>query len=288
MMVGRCGAFLLLAGLLALPQGAQGQPVAKSKRAVYVVQNGDAKELAELLSKHFAGEGEVQVLPHAPSNTLLIRAEPARCDEAIKLLARLDRRPRLIAVELLIAEVLPAKDGKAVGKGPEKGLRGASSEVLDKVAALKKSGVIGSLRHIQVTTVEGRPASVKVGETKPFVAGITARPGGMAARTVFYRDTGTLVQVTAHATADNTVALELDLTDARPHVPADGIELGKDEAGLPVRAAEFIRTSLKGKVNVRSGQAVAVEGVKTESKAGNAQTLVVVGARILEAGKGGE
>jgi type II secretory pathway component GspD/PulD (secretin) len=282
-------ALILIVGLFALDGGGHAQDVSasKNKRIVYVVKHGDAKDLASILGKHFKGEAEVQVLPDSPSNCLLISAAPNAFAEVVKLLAQLDRRPQLVSVELLIAAVMPKKgqDGKPVGNElDDKEFDGSGKEVLEKIETLRKNGLIDSLKRIQLTAVENQPASVLVGETKPVVSGVTTRGTGLVSRSITYRNTGTTAQLTARVTAENTVAMALDVSDARLHVPEDGIELGKDETGASIRATEIITATLKTKLNVRSEQAVAAQGVKTDSKSGQAQTLIIVAARILESG----
>ena len=277
----------VLAALLVLAGAGQAQDAAASRdrRIAYVVQHGDARELAGILSKHFKGDAEIQALPDAPSNCLLIRANPAVFAEALKLLEQIDRRPQVIAVELFIAEIMPRKekDGKPIAKELDgKEFTGPAREVRDKLESLKKNGTLDGLKRIQLTAVADQPASVLVGEMKPIVAGVTTTATGLVSRHITYRHTGTNARITARVSAENMVTLELDLSDARLRVAEDGIELGKDESGKPIRAAEHINVTLKTKLSLRSEQAAAVEGVKTESKSGEAQTLIVATARILE------
>src|SRR5947208_2353182 len=118
---GRLAVALILALAIGLPSaggqdkdsGKSARPTdaAKNRRIAYVVQHGVAKDLAAVLSKHFQGAAEVQVLPASASNCLLINAPAAVFDEVIKLLAQFDRRPLTIAVEVLVAEVRAKKGG---------------------------------------------------------------------------------------------------------------------------------------------------------------------------------
>jgi type II secretory pathway component GspD/PulD (secretin) len=245
------------------------------------------KELARTLGKHFMGDAEVQVLPDSPSNCLLISAAPNVFAEVVKLLEQLDKRPRSVSVEVLIAGVASKREGD--GKGPpkeldEKEFTGSGKEVLNKLEALKKSGTLSSLMRIQLSAVENQPASVVIGESKPTVAAVTTTGTGLKSRSIVYRNVGTQAKVAVRVEAENTVAMDLDIQAARLNVPEDGIEIGKDENGVPIRASEVINAMLKTKLSLRSGQAVAVQGVKTDSKSGKEQTLIVVTANVLEAG----
>jgi hypothetical protein len=284
----RCVAFLLVAGLFALSGGGHAQDASsKNKRTFYVVKHADAKELANVLAKHFKGDAEIQLLPDSPSNCLLINAAPNVFEEVVKLLEQLDKRPQLVSVELIIAEVTPKKekDEKAAAKELDlKEYTGASKDVVKKLETLQKDGVLSGLKRFQLTAIENQAASVRTGEVKPIVTAVNTTGRGTVSRVITYRDTGTNIRITPRVDAENGITLNLEVQDARLHVPEDGIELGKDENGTPVRATEIILAKLDAKISVRSEQAIAAEGVTTDSKSGKAQTLIIVSARILESG----
>src|SRR5262249_12707447 len=102
---------LMALALLALPPTAAAQDKAaepaKAQRAVYPVAHGDAKTLAEALSKHFKGELEVSALTTDAGSVLLVSGPAA--GEAVKLLGLLDRAPKTVAVEVVVAEVTVKK-----------------------------------------------------------------------------------------------------------------------------------------------------------------------------------
>ena len=245
---------------------------AKTKRIAYVLKHGSAEDLAPILRKYFKGDVQVQVLPEAASNCLLINATPAIFDEVVKLLAQIDRPPQIIAVEVWIADVAPKKDDKDATDLDLKAFTGMSSDVLSKLEGMQKKGQIGGLRQLRFTLVEGRPSSIMLGATRPIRSGI---------RTITYRQVGTQAKVTASVGADKKINVELEVSESRD-VPNEKIELGKDEDGKTIYATEFVLTRLNSKVALAAGRAVAAEGVKTDSKSGKEQTLVVVTARIVD------
>src|SRR5262249_57703506 len=65
--------------LLGQPKGAE------TKRLVYALKYRSAKDLAEVVSKHFKNEAEVQVLAEPGSNCLLINVPSAALAEMVKL-----------------------------------------------------------------------------------------------------------------------------------------------------------------------------------------------------------
>ncbi|MCI0456472.1 MAG: hypothetical protein L0Z62_05770 [Gemmataceae bacterium] len=284
----------LLAGLFIISGGvsAQKEPAAGTRRLVYVVRHGTASELAAVLGKHFKGEAEVQALADGPSNFLLISAAPGVFGEVVKTLEQLDRPPRSVAVEVLLAEVISGKEEAgqpAAAKGlDEPALSGSIEKVLAQLNALRAQRRLGTLKRVQLIATENQLASARVGESKPHVVAInqSMAKGGLPRpiRTLNYKETGTQVQVQLRVSPEGLVGVELTVEDTQTRVPLDGIPLGVDETGVPIRATEFITSRLKTTLNLRSGHAVLAKGVQTTSKSGQERTLVIVTARVVEPG----
>jgi type II secretory pathway component GspD/PulD (secretin) len=259
----------------------------KTKRLLYPVKYGSAKDLAAVLGEHFKGDAEFKAVPDSPSNFLLINVSAGALDEVVKVLEMLDRRPQAVSVEMLIAEVAAKKaDGDKPDAAEQdldaKEFTGPMADVVAKLEALRKKGLVGSVKRLQLTAVEGQPASVFLGEQKPFVAALTVTGRGTTSRNITYHNIGTKMDVTARISPDKVNAVDLKFEDSRAHVAEDGVPLGSDENNVPVRAAEFITATLNDKLSIPSGHALAAQGVKTTSKTEKAQTLVIVGARVME------
>jgi type II secretory pathway component GspD/PulD (secretin) len=278
--LGRTVGLLVLLSWAALASAADDKAAEKSKRIAYVVKYGSAKDLAKVLGEHLKGAADVEALPESSSNVLLIRATPAVFPEVVKLLEVLDRRPRLVAVEVWVAEVLPG-DKKAEALDT-KALTGPAADVLAKVDALRNQGRVGDIKRLEVTTVENQSAHAHLGQTKPLVMGVTTTATGRTSRSIMYRNFGADIRVTPRVGPDKVVALELRVQDARPYVDLDAPVIGNDENKAPIRATETALATAEGKVSVPSGQAVVVQGVKTTGKGGQLQTLVIVTARVLD------
>jgi type II secretory pathway component GspD/PulD (secretin) len=272
-----------LAGLLVLVSGAA-RADDNTKRIAYVVKHGSAADLAKALGAHFKGVAEIEALPGPSGNVLLIRSTPAAFEEVVKLLETLDRRPRVVAIEVVVAEVVA---GRKVGdREPEpldlKELSGPADDVLARVEDLRKKGRLGEFKRLQLTAVENQPARTQIGENKPMVAGVHTTATGLVSRSIMYRTYGTDVRVTPRVGADNVVSLELSVQDARPHVAEDAPVLGQDEKNTPIRATAIVNSTVEGKVSVASGQAVVVQGVKATAKSSQVQTLILVSARVVD------
>jgi len=274
-----CLAFLACCGLgtvqgQQLSQGAAGQ---KIRHVVYDVKHGASQDLAELLAKLYKGESGVQALAAPAGNALVLSAPASAMDDILELLRKLDRRPRVVTIEVLIAEV-PRRQGEAGKPAPvkeldERAFTGNADTVVAKLQELHKQGLIGELKRFRLTAAENQRGSVQAGASQPFTTG-AAGGGKFATRTIQYRNVGTLIRATPQFGEGNKIVLDLHLSEAR---------MRRVEDGAPAdQAPEFISATFEGKVTVAAGAAVAATGVRTQSASGQHQTLVIVTARLQE------
>jgi type II secretory pathway component GspD/PulD (secretin) len=265
--------------------GASGQ---KIKRVVYDVKHGVARDLADLLGKLFKDDANVQALATPTGNAVALSAPADVVDEVLKLLLRLDRQPRTVAVEVLIAEVQPpkAEGGKAPPPAKEldeRELTGSAEDTVAKLQNMQKKGLLRELKRFRLSAAENHTDSVKVGGSKPYVVSIMVR-NGVASRAIAYREVGTTVKATPQIGEDGRIVVELSLKDSEMRVPEDAPVLGMDENGQPVHATVFSNDAFEGKVTVRSGKIAVAQGIGVQAKAGRRQTLILVTARVVEPG----
>ena len=113
-----------------------------------------------VLGEHFKGVAEFQALPDSTSNALLISGSPAALDEVVKVLDQLDHRPQTVSIEILIAEIAAALDGRWAHEiiYVNDGSTDATAERL--AAQMKQRGNLRQLRH---ATSSGQSAAVRSG-----------------------------------------------------------------------------------------------------------------------------
>jgi len=70
---------------------------------------------------------------------------------------------------------------------------GPIADVLAKVEPAQKKGQLGSVRRVDLSAVENRPASVHVGEKKLFVIGLTVAAVGQVRRVINHRRSSCLL-----------------------------------------------------------------------------------------------
>jgi len=274
---------------------------ADGRVVIYPLKNARAPELAKTVQQVLAYRGDrIIVIADPRTNSLIIRGPQKQVIDVENLVQRLDiavaedaarakkpsdqldRPPHSVAVEVLTVE-LPARKADDKAKGPdEKDFSGTIADVVERLDAMMKKGQVAGFKRIQVTMLEGQPGSLMLGETKPYVMGATVTGTGITSRHITYRNVGTQVRVTPHVAADRSVTLDLNVQDSRARDSATAT-VGTDEKGNAIPATEFIQTSFSGKISVASGKATLAKDAKVNtSKEGQGETLIVVGARVIE------
>ncbi len=256
-------------------------PPANLNRRTYVAKYAAAKELGDILAKHFKGAAEFQTGPEGTSNFLIINATPSVFEEVMQTLEQLDRRPRSVTVEVFVFN-LPAKKGDNKEKGPyEKDFSGSINDVAERLASMMKKGQIACFKHIKLTTLDGQLSSERLGKDERFVTNATRLPTGLTNRMFGFRSVGTQVNVTPRITVDGSITLDLSVQESRRRDSATKT-VGIDENGSPIALSEFPETSFAGKIIVASGKAALAKDAKLISKDGEEETLFIVGARVTD------
>jgi hypothetical protein len=273
------------------------------QRQTYAVRGAAAKNLANALTLHFQAEPGFQAIPEAGSNVLLLSGPKAALEEALAVLREIDRPARSVRVDVYLVDVTPKTGGEAGGNAKSLDateLLGNAGEVRAKLRDLQQKGVVTSVKMIELSSLAGQSARTQVSENRPYVTGVTVTGGGrggagglrgnrgggepgdnapagggfggMASRSIAYRNVGTSVQVTPELGADGQVLLDLHVDDStmRPPTGAD------DKSGSP--GAEFLLFTLESRLKLRPGQVVLAEGTKADSKTSKAETIVLVSA----------
>jgi hypothetical protein len=294
-------AFLLLALLVLVPpipaqqaepgKAADANAKTATNRVAYFLHHGNAAELAKVLAAHFKDAAEIQALPESAGNCLLIKGTGPVTEEVLKLLTQLDRRPQMMAIEILVGEMpakkeLLAKEGAPKPERPTKELElnqftGPAADVVANLQALCDQGRIDTLRRVRLTLVEGLPGTAALTENKPMVVGITVTATGVASRNVAYRPVGLQAKATARVTADQKIEINLEASDARME-PSATVILAKDENGAPVMAMDLVNARFSGKLVLSPGGAAAADGVTVKSKSEGGRTLIVVTAKLID------
>lgn len=268
-----------LIALLLVNVTASAQDKSKVMRSIYEVRFGNAKNLADVLGKHYKGEDNFQAVPEATSNSILLSGTAAILMETQSVLDKLDRAPRQVQLQIWIGEVMPGKGSEIPGKT----LSGTIEEVSTRLDELHHKGSISKLRRYELKATENLPASTMHGEQKAFATGGSGGfGGGKKTMSMQYRHVGVKLEATPRLSPTGELFVELKLDDSRPYSGEDSPVIGTDEAGLPIRMTDVLNSQVESRISLRSGNAVMLEGVVTRSKSGTSQTVIIVGAQVTK------
>ncbi|HLJ97579.1 MAG TPA: hypothetical protein VKU02_30745 [Gemmataceae bacterium] len=222
---------------------------------MYGVKHGSAPDLASALSALFKGDVEVQAIVSS-DNCPLLSGKPDAIDEATAVLSRLDRRPRSLIIEVVIAEA--AKKGEVEAESGELNVgtfTGPAESVLVKVQTLRMKGQLTRVKRIRLSALENQTTFAQQMQTPDFQA---------------------MVQVTSSVSPDQVVTTRLSVEEARLRAPEGS---GTPNKGSSGDAPVF---SWQGTLRVPSGQATVAEEIQTNSKSSEEKTWVIVVARVVE------
>lgn len=274
------GGLLLFVLMVNVNQSSIGDDKPKSdlKRAMILLNHSAAKEVAEVLSKHFKGEAEIEPAPESTGNMLLIRATPDILQEIERTVAELDKRPKTIDIDVVLFDVITGKEDmeaekflKSIG---ETDLNAKIGVVAEQLEQLTKKNKLGQVRHLELTGFENRKLSAQLGEEKPFKTGVNVNPMGKQIANIQYRSVGVLVRATPRVSPENQVVVDFDIQDSRMHTPEDGVQIGTGPA------SEFVMTAFTSKMTIPSGKVVLAKGTRSISKSGNSVVWILVSAKI--------
>jgi hypothetical protein len=240
---------------------ADNDPVPSQKRTVYAVKHGSASDLAGALSAFFKGDVEVQAIV-SPDNCLLLSGKPSAIDEATAVLSRLDRRPRSLIIEVVIAEA--AKKGEDANAEAGSGelnvgtFTGPADSVLAKVQTLRMKGQLVRVKRIRLSALENQTTYTLQKQTP---------------------DVEVSVQVSSSVSPDQVVTTSIYVGESRLRAPESSIQLGTANKSSPAEGPVF---SWQGTLRVPSGQATVAEEIQTNSKSSEEKTWVIVAARVVE------
>jgi hypothetical protein len=259
----KCLFLLALLGLVAGQSACQADkdPAVRQKRIVYALKYGCASELAAVLSVPFKDEVAIQAIA-LPGNYLLLTGKPAAVDEATTVLRQLDRAPRSLIIDVVIAETTKkgAAGNSEVGTGDldAKTFAGPAESILAKVDTLRTKGHLSRVRRLRISAEENTTTLVQQMQTP---------------------EVGATVQVVAQVSPEQMITMRMVVRESRPNASEDGVSVGGSGKDSAINPRQF---DCQGTLRLRSGQATVMGEVDTDAQSLQAKAWVIVAARIVE------
>lgn len=218
--------------------------------------------------------GELLIVPDEPTNSLLVRAQPADWDVLAQAIEALDLRPLQVLIEVVIAEVrrsydlqigitgsIDSSDGNTSGGAQLGGftagdfalevMRTGNTSASALIAMLATSGTVNILSRPVVLAQNNQEARIMVGSERPFIQVSRSLPtdGGVRDQVVQYRDVGTSLTIIPTINDDGYVNLQV--------IQEVSTATAEEQFGAPIISTREASTQLF----VRDGQTVVIGGL---------------------------
>jgi hypothetical protein len=271
------------------PAPAEAVPVIRAKsdgqdliRVVCPLQSSPAASIAATLQQLFQTEGrtakdtvqdQVAIVPDAAGNCLLISGPPGAAEEVRRLVKELDRPPAVIRLEVRMIAIAEEKVKKSpdAGSGENKPSEQGASKDLYPVEMAEDGEVL--LRG-EIATLSGQKGMIRVGCTRPMVAGVALGRGGTM-NNITYRDVGTVIQMTPRMSPAGDILVELNVEDSRYGPEEEGAVFFTPEKGPPQRTPSVENFKLDSTVHLQPGRTLVLGGMSSGGKDGRLRLLSV-------------
>jgi type II secretory pathway component GspD/PulD (secretin) len=230
----------LVCGLKAVPASDLANTIKELLRAEAQSRPGDASR-------------SVVIVADPISNSLVLSGSPEVVGEVQRLVEQLDRPAMMVRLEFLLVR-LPATS-KPEGKG--------RVETRDPNALPEQSEI---LARGELTTLSNQKARLQVGRNEGRISGSNVTQRGTAVNTISYVNVGTILSMTPRVAADRTVALEVELTDARPGPIEEGTPISVPSQGEPTRVPNEEMFTAQTTVQIADGKTATVAGMVQGAK----------------------
>jgi len=315
-----------------VPPAPSAAPPAPLRRVVFRLRHAPAVDVAKTINEVLSGERKLSqpqqpgayatgstapaqpvpqaaVVPEPISNSLIVSGSAGAVEEIAGLVRQLDQRPRMVTIEVLIAETLeregddadaeakPSAAKPEAGKPAIEGLspqsrftvaelqklgvgEAAASEVRSRLRALEKSGRLEILARPQLTTLDNHPGYIQIGKRVPRITGATRTAGGQI-NNITLENVGLLVKLTPRISPDGLVTMAIDLEKSELSPFGEGADVAVFAEGGPVRSPQIDILLAQATVSVQDGQSLVLGGLITRSKSQRRDLLVVLTPPVL-------
>ncbi len=197
---------------------------------------------------------------------------------------------RMVMVEVLIADL---RHGDAA-KGDADDLHGDPTA---RIQQLEKAGKLDALTRVQLTTVEGQKASLRVGQRAARIVGsqriggggfggaggggIGGGGGGGQVNNITFENVGLMLGVTPQIRRDGLVVMAIDIERSQLGSAEEGPVISKPADGDAIRAVPTDMLTTQTTISARSGQGVVVGMQQTRRQGRQSELLIIVTPELL-------
>lgn len=252
---------MLSAGLSAAEE-----PTAR-ERVILPVARSSQERLAKMLSDQFSGETVVSLPPEEYGPCLVVSASPAIVKSMMELMRNLEETEKARLKErLLRIEIAEFR-----GEGPMGVENPSHPEAVPQLAEFNRpytevraairarhNQLVG-IRQLELRIRDEQPAVAQLGETIPFVRGVTMSAGGRSNPMFTMDNVGFIARATSRIGEDGRAIVVLSIEESRPESESDGTPLMPTEKSSPVmQCKEVFMAQTTATMTPGETQAIAV------------------------------
>lgn len=248
-----------------------------NRLAVFPVKHLPAAETARLIEDVMGDD--VRVILDPVGNRLLIRASDAKLKEAKNILDVLDEPPKMIAFDVLFADLPAPADGEKTGTTSDEAWLARLKNQKDKSK--------GNINKVRLTATDNQQTMVQFGAQTPIVTGMergfAGRGRGGVARTPVVKQTqlGTIVKCTARVSDDQTIIADLEIERSRLAPLKDATLLEETDDDGALRAPGLLTTTCQTTLKLTPGKPQVISGQKTQGQGRGLQSVIVITAEWI-------
>jgi Flp pilus assembly secretin CpaC len=189
---------------------------------------------------------------------------------------------RMVMIEVLIADMRHGEAAKGDASDPP-------GDPKARIQQLDKAGKLDSLTRVQLTTVEGQKASLKVGQRAARIVGsqriggggFGGGGGGGQVNSITFENVGLMLGVTPQIRRDGLVVMSIDIERSQLGPAEEGPVISKPADSEAIRAAPTETLTAQTTISARSGQSVIVGLQQTKQQARQSELLIIVTPELL-------
>lgn len=285
----------------------ENQIVDESGSIVIDLKFADSSAVGQTLEKLIGTENQrIRYAIHQEANQIILAGFKSEIKHAENIIYAMDRKPRQVYVDAIIAEVSDAasskigaqlsgttgKTGMAFADGTNTGSIGniAASQTLQAVtgglltigpgsslipdlgvvlAALEEDGDTKILATPSLMTTENKESQILVGQNVPFVTGqyVNNTTSSTPFQTIERRDLGTMLKIKPRIGRDGQIILDIKQEVSRI-----------DSTTSNLSDVATIKREISTTINIESGETIAIGGLKDTQEESSESRVPVLGA----------
>jgi len=197
----------------------------------------------------------------------------------------------MVMIEVLIADMRHGEAAKGDASDPP-------GDPKALIQQLEKAGKLDCLTRVQLTTVEGQKASLRVGQRAARIVGSQRIGGGGfgggggggfggggggvgQVNSITFENVGLMLGVTPQIRRDGLVVMSIDIERSQLGPAEEGPVISKPADGEAIRAAPTETLTTQTTIGARSGQGVVVGMQQTKRQGRQSELLIIVTPKLL-------